>query len=136
MPGSYAPDMDPVSYEPDGALGGRFRARSDAAGMRKELRVRLHSSAARVEVTHVVTNRAHWPVRIAPWAITITAANGTAVMPQPVYRAHHDDLLPARRLVQWSYTDLSDPRWRLGRRLIALTPDPLRTEPQKSRCVE
>src|SRR5205085_1267760 len=55
----------------------------------------------------------------------------TAIIPQPRYRSHDEDLLPARPLVQWSFTDLTDPRWSLGRMLIRLRADPARAEPQK-----
>jgi hypothetical protein len=131
MPGSYAPDEQRLEYDVDGALGAELRAPVDAAGMQKTLQVRLDPAGTRVLVTHVIVNRTCWPVRIAPWAITIVDPAGTAVMPQPAFVPHADDFLPARRLVQWAYTDLADARWRIGTRLISLTPDPSKPSAQK-----
>ena len=44
---------------------------------------------------------------------------------------HSEYLLPARPLVLWHYTDMSDPRWVWGRRFIQLIQDPNRPDPQK-----
>jgi hypothetical protein len=99
--------------------------------MRKTMRVALEPKRARVVVVHEITNDTCWPLRVAPWAITIVDQAGTAVLPQPPFHAHADSFLPARPLVQWAYTDLSDPRWHIGRRLVSLTPDAGRPDPQK-----
>jgi hypothetical protein len=131
LPGSYAPDSVPVAYDVPGPLRGEFRAPIDAAGMQKTLVIEMGPTGTAVLVTHLVSNRTCWPVRVAPWAITVVDPNGTAVLPQPEFRSHAENFLPVRRLVQWSYTDLTDRRWRIGRRLLGLTPDPALGTPQK-----
>jgi hypothetical protein len=130
IPGSYAPDMQPVECTVDG-LRAEFTPLTDAAGIQKVLSVSLDESGTRMVVTHGITNRTHWPVRVAPWAITIVDPSGTAVLPQPEYRPHSEQVLPVQPLVQWAYTDLTDSRWQIGRRLIRLTPDRAKPEPQK-----
>jgi hypothetical protein len=40
-------------------------------------------------------------------------------------------LLPARPLVLWHYTDLSDARWAIGKKFIRLTTDASANHPQK-----
>ncbi len=131
MPGSYAPDSVPVEHDVSGPLRGEFRAPVDASGMQKTLVIEMSPTGTGVIVTHLVSNRTCWPVRVAPWAITVVDPNGTAVLPQPQFRSHAENFLPVRPLVQWSYTDLTDPRWRIGRRLLALTPDSAIGNPQK-----
>jgi hypothetical protein len=115
----------------DDALHGNFRQSVDAAGIEKQIVIRLVPDTTEVVVDHTIVNRTCWPIRVAPWAITIVAADGTAVIPQPPFRSHDEDLLPAQTLVQWSFTDLTDPRWSIGPRLIRLTPDASRRTPQK-----
>ncbi|MCL4417259.1 MAG: hypothetical protein M1365_11275, partial [Actinobacteria bacterium] len=48
------------------------------------------------------------------------------------YRSHNpENLLPARPLVLWSYTVMSDPRWTWGGRYIQLEQDPESENAQK-----
>jgi hypothetical protein len=131
LAGSYAPDNDPVELHAAGPLTARLRQRTDAAGIEKHLIVTLAPAGSTVEIGHLIVNRTPWPITVAPWAISIVTADGVAVIPQPAFRRHADDLLPARPLVQWSFTDLTDTRWTFGRRLLSLTPDAGCPEPQK-----
>ena len=57
--------------------------------------------------------------------------NGTAILPQEPFKRHEDEFLPARPLVLWHYTDLSDPRWQHGPRFLRLTGDAAKNTPQK-----
>ncbi|MCG9895704.1 MAG: hypothetical protein MH204_09535 [Fimbriimonadaceae bacterium] len=75
-------------------------------------------------VRHRLTNRGDRTVRIAPWALTVLKGGGEAVLAQEPYASHEDVLLPARPMVLWPYTDMSDPRVSWGRRLIRLRHDP------------
>ncbi|MEJ7618051.1 MAG: hypothetical protein WKF30_14065, partial [Pyrinomonadaceae bacterium] len=61
-----------------------------------------------------------WAVSLAPWAMSIMRGGGTAILPQEPYRSHDDYLLPARPLILWHYTKLSDPRWTFGDKYIRL----------------
>jgi hypothetical protein len=130
MPGSYAPDTAAVIVEDAGLNAVLVRQHTDRAGIEKSLAIRLAADRSTVIIDHTIANRTTWPIRVAPWAITIVTP-GTVVVPQPTFRPHPEALLAEQTLVQWAYTDLSDPRWALGRELIALTPDPARPDPQK-----
>ena len=57
--------------------------------------------------------------------------NGTAILPHEPFKRHEDEFLPARPLVLWHYTDLSDPRWQHGPRFLRLTGDASKNTPQK-----
>jgi len=131
-PRSYSPDNDPVAAEPDGPLGVRLLQEADPrTGVRKEMIVSLDPAGAGVRVTHRLSNEGVWPLELAPWALTIMRPGGEVVIPQEPYGPHPDYLLPARPLVLWHYTDLSDSRLTLGKKFIRLRVDEGRAEPQK-----
>ena len=132
MPRSYAPDNDAVELESDGALSVRLVQRvEERTGVQKEIALGLDEEGSGVTLRHRVTNRGAWPVELAAWALTIMRGGGYVVLPQEPYGAHPEHLLPARRLVLWPYTDMSDPRWTFGRKFIRLRVDEAATEPQK-----
>ena len=56
---------------------------------------------------------------------------GTVIIPNEPFKTHDEALLPARALATWAYTDLSDPRWTLGRKYIRLRTDASMSTPQK-----
>jgi hypothetical protein len=130
MPGSYAPDALPIACHGHDARSAVFIQPVDAAGIEKHLGITL-GTAGSVDVFHRIINRGAWPIQVAPWAISIVAGAASAFIPQPPFRSHADDFLPARTLVQWSYTNLADARWAIGPRLIRLTPDAARPDAQK-----
>ncbi|HEY0077165.1 MAG TPA: hypothetical protein VGB73_00855 [Pyrinomonadaceae bacterium] len=133
MPRSYAPDNSPLEYDLEGdraAINLRQPVEAET-GIEKELHVRLEEQTGSLLVRHKITNRNLWGIVAAPWALTIMHGGGLAILPQEPYRSHSDYLLPARPLVMWHYTDLSDPRWRIGKRYVCLRSDPERREPQK-----
>src|SRR3712207_486565 len=112
MPRSYAPDNDPVAHEFTGELTVRLTPPAEArAGVRKELTVSLDAVGSGVRLTHRVTNLSAWPVRLAAWGLTVMRGGGEAVIPHEPYGPHPEHLLPARSLVLWPYTDMSDARW-------------------------
>jgi hypothetical protein len=110
MPGSYAPDNDPVQCDTDESLNATLVQPTDATGIEKIMSVGLAPSGSRVTLTHKLVNRTSWPVAVASWGITVIRPDAVAVIPQPPFRRHRDALLPARPLVQWSFTDLTDSR--------------------------
>ncbi|MCE5193761.1 MAG: hypothetical protein ABFD13_06455, partial [Candidatus Cryosericum sp.] len=76
----HAPEANPRTYQPDGApvpfeKGERsilLKPEVEAAtGIQKELGVSLDPTGTGVMVTHRLTNRGLWPVRLAVWAITV-----------------------------------------------------------------
>jgi hypothetical protein len=131
-PRSYSPDNSPLTAIPEGALGVRLLQEADArTGTQKEMTVTLDREGAGVSIVHRVTNRGVWPVELAPWALTIMRPGGVVVIPQEPFGPHPEHLLPARPLVLWPYTDLTDARLALGRRFIRVKVDERRAEPQK-----
>lgn len=96
-------------------------------GWQKRLHIELLPEAA-VHVRHILGNLGTAPLALSPWALSVMAPGGTALLPQPPRRPHPSelalgtpfaptDLLPDRQLSLWPYTELSDPRLRLYSRL-------------------
>lgn len=124
---TYHPDNAPVAWEPLGPRHVRFTPPPETApGFQKQIDLRLAATGADVTVVHRVTRLGAAPARLALWALTVMTPGGVAFLPQPAFGEHPRDLLPNRRLVVWPYTDLSDPRWRLGRGFFRLRQDPAR----------
>jgi hypothetical protein len=133
-PRSYVPDNDPIEWTGLGERSVRLvRPVEGPTGIAKEIVVSLDAEGTGATVAHRITNRNLWPIELAPWAITILngEGGGTVVIPQEPYRSHDEALLPARPMVLWHYTDLTDPRWAIGRKLVRLRVDAAREEPQK-----
>lgn len=129
---SYGPDNSPVRHERVGARGIRLTQPVEAVTkIEKEMVVTLDETGSGVTIEHRLTNRGTEPTSLAPWALTIMNGGGTALLPHEPYKRHQDALLPARALVLWHYTDLSDPRFQHGPRFLRLSTDSARNEPQK-----
>ena len=112
-PFTYFPDNAPVQYEQVGNAV-RFTPPAETTnGWQKEIEISL--DGPNVEITHRLENIGEKTVRCAPWAISVMAAGGVATVEQPALGSHPENLLPNRTLVLWPYTDLTDPRLKLGR---------------------
>lgn len=131
-PRTYVPDDAPVRVELIGSDSVRLtQPVENPTGIEKEMLVKLDSAGSHVKVTMKLTNKGLWPVDLAPWGLTIMNGGGTTIFPHEPYISHDDKLLPARPLVLWHYTDMSDPRWTWGKKFVLLKTDTTRTEPQK-----
>ncbi|MCS7065703.1 MAG: DUF4380 domain-containing protein, partial [Fimbriimonadales bacterium] len=98
-------------------------------GIQKEMEIRWREGF--VEIIHRLTNQNLWAIELAAWALSVMAPGGRAIIPQEPFRPHPEALLPVRPLALWAYTDMSDPRWRWGKRYIQLCQDPHIPTPQK-----
>ena len=130
FPRTYAPDNVPVEHVWDGTSL-TLRNSEQSTGIEKEMRVTLSPTDARVEVAHRITNRNPWAIELAAWSLSVMAPGGRAIYPQEDYQPHPECLVPARPLVLWHFTDMTDPRWTWGRKYIQLRQDPAATTKQK-----
>jgi hypothetical protein len=130
-PRSYCPDNSPVAVK-ETADGLRVTQDTEpATGIQKQIDVALDAARPHARITHRLINRGPWPVTLAPWALSVMAQGGTAIIPQAPYVSHEECLVPARPLVLWPYTNMSDERWTWGRKFIQLRQDPKARRPQK-----
>lgn len=130
-PRTYSPDNGPVAVEKIGNGLRLIQATESSTGIQKEIVMKMASKSAHVEVTHRLRNTNLWAVELAPWALSVMATGGTAIVPLPPRGSHPRDLAPVNTLTLWSYTDLSDPRWTLGFKYILLRQDVNAKLPQK-----
>ncbi len=129
---TYVPDNRPVTVE--GIRDGVHLTPppETPAGIQKEWFIRLDPGQAHAQIRHRMTNISSRAMVVAPWAISVMASGGTAVLPLPP-RGPHDEknLLPTSQLVLWSYTKMTDPRWGWGEKYIRLQQDPKSPKAQK-----
>lgn len=117
---TYAPDNDPIAVERRGDAVALLQPRERSTGIAKSIELRMHPELPWVRVTHRLHNGGVWPVRLAPWALSVMAAGGSALVPLPPRGSHPEHLVPASTLALWRYTDLSDERWGWGKRAVSL----------------
>jgi len=128
---SYWPDNQPVRAESTDRAVTLTQAVEGHTGLEKAISVTLDERGSRVQVLHRLSNRGASSLEIAPWALTVMAKGGRAFFPHPPYVPHPLALAPARPLVMWPYTRMSDPRWVWGNRFIMLHHSPTPLEAQK-----
>ncbi len=127
-PRSYAPDNGPIEHQWDGAALKLIQPTEAATGIQKEIEIFLDARRDSVAVLHRLVNKNHWPVELAPWALTVMQGPGRAILPQ---EPPSDELLPVRPVGLWGYTNMADPRWTWGAKFIQLRCDPAAATPQK-----
>jgi hypothetical protein len=131
QPKSYGPDNSPIKHTISGSTITLEQPVEPGTRIQKTMAVTLDTSGSGVTVKHTLTNRGQKPFELAPWALTVMNPGGTAIIPQEPYASHDAALLPARPIVLWHYTDLSDPRFKIGPRLLRLSTDASKTPPEK-----
>ncbi|GMV99226.1 MAG: hypothetical protein AMXMBFR84_03650 [Candidatus Hydrogenedentota bacterium] len=130
-PRTYALDNSPVQHEWNGSILRLTQPTEESTGIQKQIEIELAPDSSHVTVRHRLINRNVWDVSLAPWALTVMAPGGRGIFPQEEYKSHPEYLLPARPLVLWHYTDMTDPRWTWGRKYVQLQQDPKATTKQK-----
>ena len=136
----HAPESRSRTYAPDNNLV-RVVAERDSlrfiqpvettTGIQKEIIVTLDKTRAKATVDHRLRNTNPWNVEMAPWAISVLAPGGTAVVPLPSRGPHAENLRARSTLSIWAYTDMSDPRWTWGERYLLIRQDTQMEAPQK-----
>lgn len=132
MPLSYAPDNNAVDVDRENDLSILFTCPADAAGIEKQIRVKLAENGSGVSIEHRITNRRTEPIEAAAWALTIMRPGGETIVPNEPFKPYGPDtLLPIRTLTLWPYTDLTDPRWTFDKESVRLRVDENLGDPQK-----
>lgn len=131
MPRTYHPDNSPVQVSTH-ALGATFTAITESSSaIRKQLEITIDEHEPRATVRHRLRNEGPWEATLAPWALTVMAPGGQAILPLPPKGSHAQNLLPVSSLILWAYTDLSDQRYRFTPRALLISQDPQADLPQK-----
>lgn len=123
VPRTYAVDNGPVALERHDGFVRIVQPVESTTGIQKEIEIAVSPDQPSVKVTHRLRNHNLWAVELAPWALSVMDVGGTAILPLPPRRSHSESLLPSNTLTYWAYTDLSDPRWTVGRGFLLLRQD-------------
>jgi hypothetical protein len=131
QPRTYYPDSEPVHVgEIDGGI--RITQKPEpTTGIQKQIEIRLIDNKPEVHLNHKLINHNLWPIETAVWALSVMDAGGIAILPLPLRGSHPKYMLPTSVLSIWPYTNLSDPRWKIGERFILLQQNQEITKPQK-----
>jgi hypothetical protein len=121
---TYYPDNFPVSVS-NIQNGLRFTAPVEAnppgTNLQKEIELEFKPDFPRLFVRHRITDHDSMPTELSVWAPTLMRAGGKAILPLPPIAAmDKNHLLPTTSFAMWSYTDLSDPRWKIGAEFVQL----------------
>lgn len=122
METTYEPENEAVEHETEGDYQ-VFRSATDRHGLQKEVRIQALPEFDGFRIEHRILNRRGYDVTLAPWALSVMAAGGECLIPQHPFVAHSDRLLPVRPIVLWGYTNMADPRWTWGERVLRLRQD-------------
>lgn len=130
-PRSYDPDNDPIEATVDGNTIKMVQPVEKSTNIQKEIWVMLDPTGTHVTVTHRLTNKGLFAADMACWAMSAMNKGGTAVFPQEPFKSHDEELLPARPMTLWAYTNLADPRLMLGKSFLTLRQDVNTKDPNK-----
>lgn len=134
MPNSYAPDNSPVEYFHDEEKNSLRLTQppEKITATQKEITISPDAKGSGVEVHHKITNLGEREIECAAWALTIMRSGGEIFIPnEPFVPYSAETLLPVRNLTVWSYTNLSDSRWRFDDEFIRLKIDENKPDAQK-----
>ncbi len=121
---TYALDNQPFPYSITGENSITLTTPgADSRKIRRDISVDLAASGSGVQLTHTLTNETSLPQSVAPWALSVMAPGGIALLPQPPLGEHPRDLLPNRAVILWAFSDTTDPRFHLGKHFISLRHD-------------
>jgi hypothetical protein len=116
MPRSYISDDGEIAIT-DVTDGVILEGKTEAGtGIRKRIEIHLAADKPCAVLTHTLINDGLWPVKLAPWAISMFRLGGTVIMPLPLDT--HDPFTHNRQISLWPYASFSDPRLVLHDRFI------------------
>lgn len=125
-PDTYELDNEPIEVEEieDGVR--TLQPAGPLTGIRKTMEIVLEQDSDGVRVRHTLENRGAACRSVAPWALTVLAPGGKAIIPLPAKMPHTGRLTHNQEWSIWGYTDMTDPRWTWGSGFVLLRQDAAR----------
>ena len=127
-PRSYYPDNGPIEYRQRNDTVAFIAPIETDTGCQKIIDITLQADSSTVILNHHIVNHNVWDIELSAWGLSVMNIGGRAIIPHEDFRPHPDYLAPARSLVLWHFTDMSDPRFTWGRKYIQMAQDSGRTE--------
>ncbi len=122
-PRTYYPDNAPVHHAWDGKTLTLTPPEETSNRLQLSIAVTMDPEKPRIDICHRIANTGTWDVTLAPWALSVMAEAGRAVIPQERYIPHGESFSPARPLVLWYFTKMDDPRFTWGEKYIQMRED-------------
>ena len=119
---TYVPDDQPVIVEHTKDGFAFTQKNVNKTGMRKSIHIQPTDHENVIIVDHVIRNETSTEAKLAPWTITQLKIGGTAILPFTSPEAAKNTYLPNRALTLWPYTDPYDPRMKMTKDLIFISP--------------
>lgn len=118
MPRTYAADNNRVEVtEHDDSI--EFTANiEEESGLQKSIKI-IPLENEKFKLIHKITNRNNWDVELAPWALSVMAPGGKAIIPQSRDK-DRSPFVPDHNIMAWPYTDLKDKRLKIGNKYLIL----------------
>jgi len=129
---SYEWDNEPVTWKQIGEAAVEIiQPASKKHGFQKSLRVEVLEDE-QVRITHLLTNVTETAIDLTPWALSVMAPGGIALIPQPRLDLHPsefpdgrsvkpEEFLPNREMILWPFTDLTDGRYAFSEYFLRVT---------------
>ena len=131
MPRTYYPDTAPEQFEEHPSFVRLINAVEAGNNIQKEIDVQVFEGKPQVRVTHRIRNTGVWPVELAPWAISVMATEGVAIIPLPPRLPHPGNFVPTNVISLWPVTDISDKRYVWGKKFVLFKQSPHNVGAQK-----
>lgn len=125
-PRSYELDNVPVKIEEIANGVKTIQEPGTVTGVQKSMEITVDPDTNRIKINHILTNRGEEPFTLSVWALTVMGLRGMAVIPLPPKKSHDESLVYNQEWSLWGYTDLSDPRWTIGKKYLLFRQDPKR----------
>jgi hypothetical protein len=129
-PKTYELDNSPIEIERTKEGIRTIQAVGPLSGIQKTMEISLARKTNNVKIVHTLKNMKKKSVTVAPWALSVMAPGGMAIIPLPKKIPHTDRLTHNQQWSLWGYTDLGDPRWMFGSQYIFFRQD-IRRGPNK-----
>ena len=123
-PKSYELDNTPIEIEQTSKGIKTIQPAGDLTNIQKTMEISLKDDCNEVTVLHRLLNKGETAVELSPWALTVMAKEGTAIIPLPDRVPHTQRLTHNQEWSLWGYTDFSDKRWKFGSGYIFFSQDP------------
>ena len=120
-PRTYMPDNESIKVEEKEDGFRLVQPTEEWTQIKKEIEVSMSPSDPTVKVAHRLINKGAWPIRLAPWSITVLDSGGAAILPMP--QGDPEAFLPDRSIALWPYSEMDDSRLELGGDFIFLRQD-------------
>jgi hypothetical protein len=133
---SYELDNVPVTWKKLGDASVEIVQPPSAFGFQKTLRIEMAPDET-VRVTHSLKNISEKALDLSPWALSVMAPGGMALIPQPYLDFHPsefpegrstkpEDFLPNRELILWPFTNITDGRYAFSEHFLRVSHHPER----------